>query len=215
MPSVPGPRPVKTRARGFTLSELLLVIVIIGLITLIAYPAMKSFSGRNDDAGAATWLAQLVNKTRDQAQRQNRAYLIDFPIFLAGEPGGRMDIFESTSNSCTVTAGALDNEDALDLIEAVPFGRTDIEQYFGPREELVGLSEWALGAATSRERLRLCFSPSGAASRIAGQAAEPIGGDLELRVQRFEGGDNGPFTPVGPPRRVQITFAGGARMRVN
>jgi len=63
--------------RGFTLSELLLVMTIALLITLLAYPALQTFQGANKDANAATLLVRTYNRTVDQARRRNRAYVVE------------------------------------------------------------------------------------------------------------------------------------------
>lgn len=202
-------------SRGFTISELLLVFTIVALISLIAYPSMRTFMGANEDASAATRLTRTFNLVQDQAKRRNRAHLIELSLFQRDLPAGRMDVLESASTSCVRTAEDADDEDLLTELEALPFGGTVIEDYIGPVEDEAGLSGWALaGDDEQRERLRLCIAPDGSVSRVLGGTAIPLGGTLEVRVQRFQL-DQGGFARVGPPRRVEITFAGGARMRVN
>ena len=205
----------RSASRGFTLSELLLVMTIALLITLLAYPALTTFQGANKDASAATRLVRTYNRTVDQARRTNRAYVFELSLFLAAEPGGRMDIFESRSTSCAETAQRIGDEGEVELIEAQPFGGTIIEDYFGPREETAGLRGWSTdGDDEQRERLRLCIAPDGSTWRILGNGVESFGDTLEVRVQRFQI-DRGGWATVGVPRRVELTWGGGARMRVN
>lgn len=209
----------RTRRRpatgGFTLSELLLVMTIALLITLVAYPALNTFQGANKDASAATRLVRTYNRVVDQARRRNRAYVVELSLFLAAEPGGRIDISESRSTSCAETARRLGEEGEVELIEAQPFGGTVVDDYFGPREEAVGLRGWTDdGDDEQRERLRLCIAPDGSTWRILGQAIDSFGDTLEVRVQRFQL-DRGGWGPVGAPRRVELSWGGGARMRVN
>lgn len=200
---------------GFTLSELLLVMTIALLITLVAYPALTTFQGANKDASAATRLVRVYNRVIDQARRRNRAYVVELSLFLADEPGGRIDISESRSTSCGETATRVDDDGFVALIESQPFGGTVVDTYVGPVEPTAGLRGWStVDDDEQREPLRLCIAPDGSASRLLGAGARPLTGTTEVRVQRFQI-DRGGWARVGPPRRVELSFAGGARMRVN
>lgn len=200
--------------RGFTLSELLLVMTIALLITLVAYPAMITFSGGAKDASAATRLVRTYNQVVDQAKRRNRAYVVQLSLFLPDEPSGRMDIFESRSTSCDETAARVDDADEVEPIEALPFGGTVIEDYVGPVEDTAGLRGWSTEDDEQREPLRLCIGPDGMTWRILGRGLVPFGDSLEVRVQRFQI-DRGGWARVGPARRVELRGTGGARMRVD
>lgn len=203
----------RRRSQGFTLSELLLVFTIVALITLVAYPAMRTFMGYNDDASAATRVTRTYNRVVDQARRRNRAYVVDFSVFLAGEPGGMMTISESRYPSCTETAGALRDGDTLTRIEGIPFGGTVVEDYEGPVEAEAGLSTWQTAAGAGNGTLRLCVSPDGASYRVIDEDVEAVTDGLALRVQRFEKSENG-WGRMGPGRRVRFTFGDGAQMEL-
>lgn len=200
---------------GFTLSELLLVLTIALLITLVAYPTLSTFQGANKDASAATRLVRVYNKVIDQARRRNRAHVVELSLFLADQPGGRIDISESRSTSCGETATRVDDDAFVRLIESQPFGGTVIGTYIGPVEPTAGLRGWSTGEDDEqREPLRICIAPDGSASRLLGAGLRPMAGVTEVLVQRFQI-DRGGWGRVGAPRRVELTFAGGARMRVN
>lgn len=201
------------RSQGFSLSELLLVFTIAALITLIAYPAMKTFMGYNDDAGAATRLTRTYNRVVDQARRRNRAYIVDFSVFLAAEPAGMMTISESRHASCTGTAEALRDAGTLTQVEAMPFGGTIIDDYEGPVEPEAGLSTWTTAAGPGNGALRLCVSPDGSSYRVIDEDVEAVADGLALRVQRFQKEANG-WGRVGPGRRVRFTFGDGAQMEL-
>lgn len=202
----------RRRSPGFTLSELLLVITIVALITLVAYPSMKTFLGYNDDAGAATRLTRTYNRVIDQARRNNRAHVVEFSVFLAREPGGRMAISESRFASCTDAAQRRD-AGALTPIETLPFGGTVVDDYVGPVEAEAGLASWQLVDAVRNDILRLCISPDGGSYRIIDDAVEPVSDGLSLKVQRFEKNDNG-WGRVGPGREVRFIFGEGAQMQL-
>lgn len=202
-------------ARGFTLSELLLVLTIALLITLVAYPAMQTFMGGNKDASAATRLTRTFNRVVDQARRTNRAHVVELSLFLANEPSGRMDVYESRSSSCIETAQRFDDDNEVRAIDAMPFGGTVIEEYQGSVEDTAGLRGWTTDLDDEqRETLRLCITPDGSTWRLLGDGAESFGDTLEVRVQRFQN-EGGRWATLGPPRRVEVTWGGGARMRVN
>lgn len=194
--------------------ELLIVIVIISIITLIAYPAIDGFTNRDADAGVATQIARLFNRVKDQAKRRNRAYVLDFPVFSNQEPVGRMKVYESPSASCIEAAG-LDADD-MELIRDVPFGQVEAEDFVGKQVAEVGLLGWreTSDGQVLRGSLNFCVSADGAVSKVDNGAVEPVGGRLQILVQRFQpnGAD---WTIMGPPRRVEVTFAGGARMALN
>lgn len=206
-------RGARPGSRGFTISELLLVFTIVALITLVAYPSMKTFLGYNEDAGAATRLTRTYNRVVDQARRRNRAYVVDFSVFLPGEPGGMMTISESRVASCGETAAGLRDAQMLAEVEVLPFGGTVVDDYVGPVEDEAGLSTWSTGAGAGNGTLRLCVSPDGASYRLVGEDVEPVVDGLGLRVQRFEKSPNG-WSRVGPGRQVRFTFGDGAQMEL-
>lgn len=206
------PRRRHRRSPGFTLSELLLVITIVSLITLVAYPSMRTFLGYNDDAGAATRLTRTYNRVIDQARRNNRAHIVEFSLFLAGEPGGRMAVSESRFEGCTDAAERRE-AGALTPVETLPFGGTVVDDYVGPVEAEAGLASWRLGDAVRNDILRLCVKPDGSSWRVVDDTVEPVSDGLSLRVQRFEKNENG-WGRVGPGREVRLNFGEGAQMQL-
>lgn len=207
------PRGPGDRRAGFTLSELLLVFTIVALITLVAYPSIKTFMGYNEDASAATRLTRTFNRTIDQSRRRNRAYVVDFSVFLPGEPAGRMTISESRFQGCAQTADQIGDADTLSEVEDIPFGGTVVEDYVGPVEDEAGLSRWEVGDEAGNGNLRLCVQPDGASFRIDGVDIDPVEDGLAVRVQRFQR-EAGRWGRVGPGRRVKVSFGDGAFMEL-
>lgn len=201
--------------KGFTLYELVGVVAVVTIVAMIAYPSMQSFVGRNDDASAATRISRTINRARDQARRRNRAYVVDFALMVANRPGGRIDFYESKSASCRVS---IDNVVAnrrtqYTLSESLPVGGTEVDEYSGPNEELVGIRGWRVGTgAITSQRVRLCLAPDGSTSIAEGATPQPLPDGFQVLVQRYGAGHLG--QPVGPMRRIQMTFAGPARLAV-
>lgn len=196
--------------RGFTLVELLLVIVLIGLISAIAYPTLSTFTGRTDDASAATRVSRLVNRVKDQARRRNRAYAVRFERMSSDQPQGRMSVLETAATSCSLV-----DLNRARLLRQVPFGQTVVELYRGTRNDNVGLTGWIPAGQAEAQivDLVICVSPSGALAVGTGPAAIPLEGQLTVKVQRFDR-SGGSWRTNGPARDVEMTYAGHARLRL-
>lgn len=203
------------RRRGFTLVELMVTVAIISVATVVAWPALSSFMGSKGDAGTATAVARMINRVRDQARRRNRAHFIQFREFADDSPRGQMVVREGKSTSCA--AAANDVNANTRVLETVPYGKTDPQDYKGTIEPFIGLAGWTppeQGAARQTQALDLCASPDGAITwRVAGNGPmTPIAGHLRIAVQRYS--NEAAWQTEGPARGVEITFAGGAQMAV-
>ncbi|MBA3258891.1 MAG: prepilin-type N-terminal cleavage/methylation domain-containing protein [Gemmatimonadales bacterium] len=66
------------RRDGFTLVETLIVVVLMGLLVLMAFPKMSSAMVRNDLRGARTSMVNLVAKARTVAAQSGRRAWIKF-----------------------------------------------------------------------------------------------------------------------------------------
>ena len=202
---------------GFTIGELLGVVAIVSIITLLAYPSMKTFSGQVEASGAATRLTHVLNQARSQAARRNRAVIVDFVLFQANGPGGRVDLFEARTNACSVANQDVveGNDDRLEYLNSVPVGGTVVDGYQGTNERNIGFTGWRSGSegAYAASRLRLCMSPLGQ-TFIVGPNLQTLTGFLELKVQRYkaQGGD---LVAIGAGRRAVVPGFGAARMMVS
>jgi prepilin-type N-terminal cleavage/methylation domain-containing protein len=65
-----------TRANGFTLIELMIVLTILGTLMLIGYPRMRDGMTRTNVRGARTTLINLLSKARTAATQTNRITLL-------------------------------------------------------------------------------------------------------------------------------------------
>ena len=72
---MPGTR-VATRTSGFTVTELLLVLVLIGVLSAISMPALKGFAGTRRLKASAYTLRSLLTFARDMAVTDRTTYLV-------------------------------------------------------------------------------------------------------------------------------------------
>jgi len=198
-----------SHARAYTITELLFVVLIIGVITTLAYPSMRSITHRQQDLDAALALRDLLNKTRDQAALRHRAYGVTLRDLKGAEPGGVVEVWEATSNACD----ALSDAATRSLVLEEPFGRAAVAGRPAPRADKVGVAGWRRGLRGDLDLtpLRLCLSPGGAVRVFDGVGYSPLAGPLHIAVQPFMG--DGDWRPFGPPRVVELTFSAGARLR--
>ena len=128
--------------RGYTIGEMLMVLVIIGILTYVAVPAMGTFTDSNLDLSAATRITHTINRAKDQARRRNRAYVIDFVLMVSDAPGGRIDILETPGTSCHRASESVFDEGGARIVHSLPVGGSDAPDYKGPNEKNVGLVGW-------------------------------------------------------------------------
>ncbi|MEE2757666.1 MAG: GspH/FimT family pseudopilin [Myxococcota bacterium] len=202
---------------GFTIGELLGVVTIVIVVTMLAYPSMRTFSGGAAASGAATRLTHMFNQARSQAMRRNRAVIVDFLLFRAGTPGGRIDFLEARTNACTTASQQILEEGnaAALYLNSVLVGGTVVPGYKGTNEKNVGFSGWRRGSdgGFTANRLRLCLSPAGQTFVVAPNL-QVLDQFVEVRVQRYKARGDA-FEGVGAARRIIFPGFGAARMMVS
>lgn len=80
---------------GFTLSEMLIVVVVMGGLMLLALPRFRSVVQQSDVRGARTKVVTLYNQARANAMTTNRPTAVRFTgntaVITATLPGGGLD----------------------------------------------------------------------------------------------------------------------------
>ncbi len=80
---------------GFTLSEMLIVIVVMGGLMLLALPRFRAVVQQSDVRGARTKVVTLYNQARTAAMTTNRPTAVRFSgntaVITATLPGGGLD----------------------------------------------------------------------------------------------------------------------------
>ncbi|MEE2643522.1 MAG: hypothetical protein VYD19_01200 [Myxococcota bacterium] len=193
---------------AFSLTELILVIALIGTITVFSAPVLTSFSNRGQSLDGASQLMQRLIRAQSQAIRRSRAIEVELGAFSLAGPSGVMTLFEGRRSSCVALREAPEERRRLSTL------------LFGPGQDPLGresaypalaMSGWRIaGGALSQERLSLCLSPRGVILREDGGDFRPFEGSIELLVQsHLEAGAGGGLVP---PRSVLIPFSGGPRL---
>ena len=199
--------------RGFTLTELMFVVVMVIAITLLAFPNLRTFGARDQDVSVATFFTHEFNRVKSQAQRRTRAYVVSFRQMNRNLPSGRVEIREAQGTSCAEVAANVNARSRVIAAYGVGDDESELEQVPGLRTNFVGLSGWVppggnIGNPLVAD-LTLCARVDGSLMRIDGNAVTPVNGQTQLLVQRFQT-EQGPTN--GPPRRVRFDFAQPARL---
>jgi prepilin-type N-terminal cleavage/methylation domain-containing protein len=213
------------RARGFSLIELMVVIIIIGVVAALAAPTMAaSRIDRNayDDAGS---IMQLLRAARTRAVARGGAVLVSM-TFAGPTDRGTFSMFEAVQPNATGTGSARTPVSSCKAPTSwVPLGPANagvvqldglnlngaLEQDFDIETELrVYNTDGSVSEAVSGGFL--CFTPLGRSYFVSGGAptfdgALPSLTPIEFRVTRMNAG-----VPVGTIRSVLLPPNGAARV---
>lgn len=110
------PRKPSARAFGFTLIELMITIVIVGVLAAIALPSYSSYIARARRADARTQLIQVAQFMQQfyasndsfSKDRANNDVINQIPGGLRQSPGDRAKIYDLTIPSATLTPTSFD-----------------------------------------------------------------------------------------------------------
>lgn len=103
---------MRARMRGVTLTELMVVVVIIGILTMIAYPNYRGYAARAKRNEARTALLQIATN-QERFYLQNNTYTTDmtklgFALSAANKTGsGSYQVDVPTADADNFTAEAL------------------------------------------------------------------------------------------------------------
>ena len=100
---------VKDDQRGFTLIEVMIVVVIIGILSAIAYPSYTRYVAQSTRAEGLSALMRLAN-LQEQYYLDNRKYATDLTKLIGADPyiteHGNYSVTSSGTTSFTLKAVA-------------------------------------------------------------------------------------------------------------
>ncbi len=210
-------------ARGFTLIELMVVVVIVSIVAVLAIPTMSRAQVDRRVYTDAGYVAEIFRMARTRAVGRGAAVMIDLKATQSGG-GGTFDMYEavgpnpitgganempvSSCKSPTVWPGGSGNVtavrvDGVDLTGAYEVQNSIAAQLFDPTGTALADSAHAY----------MCFTPGG---RVYFNAAGPsfdgipaMSGAIHVDVRRFGASY---ATPVGLTRSVWISSSGSTRI---
>jgi len=229
-------RPHRSHRRGFTLIELAVVVMIIGIMAMLAFPVMTDANVDRhvyDDAGR---VLELVHTARTRAMGRGAATMVTFDTITAGQTRGNYRMYEAVSPnpggandntarlpsaSCTFPAGVWTPANPTNtFIDGVTLNDT----YEGKANIVsrVVTFDNAGVASVATSIIAICWTPLGRTYYWSGStgatpqfsAAAPFMGTIAIDVARLLVGQSaiGATSTQGLTRRVLIPSTGNARI---
>src|SRR5690554_1820246 len=81
--------------RGFTITELMIAVVIIGILAAFLAPSVSRYMHRNKGVSAANGVAGALKMARNLAMNSGQVVFVNLNV------GGAVEVFQRLPNGCT------------------------------------------------------------------------------------------------------------------
>ena len=207
----------KTQEAGFTLIELMLVVVIFSILASVLVPGVSGLLARQDVKTSSEKVRSLFQFARSQAAVENIAHQVIITP-AAGESGGRLDVYRGDSTSCVFS----DSSPLVRKIELVSIVGANVTITDGAEAGRFDIpTRTRITSIEPNEILNkgICFRPDGsvrdAETNLPVVAVPGSGygaGDVVLVLQDHIVANQWGSAPTGTPLRILVPYSGIARV---
>lgn len=206
--------------RGFTLTELMIAVVILGILAAFLTPSVARYIHRNKGVSAANAVAGELRAARNHAMSTGQVVFVDLGF---QSEHGSFTMYQRQPNNCDApnppaTCFSQSCAEASGLLAAdttdqkIPTPRADFKKNH-PDMKLAGHNSVGT-ATTSNGTLKLCFAPDG---RVLDPQGNPFRADCggvnaRIFVQAIDpGGYDNPLGGAKLDACVQVDARGGSQ----